>query len=355
MLVKDSMFDIQRCDVSRITQVNFDDLPFGRVFSDHMFVMDYVDGAWQRGTIVPFQNLSMNPATSVIHYGQSIFEGIKAFRNEDGRVSIFRPQRNVERFNKSAERMCMPQVDPDTFLEALRQLIKLDDQWVPQSMESSLYIRPVMFGTDEYVGVKPAETYKFIIFTCPVGKYYAGDVRVKVETHFARSVRGGTGFAKAAGNYAGALYPAKLAQQQGYHQLVWTDAAEHKYIEESGTMNIMFIIDGKLITPALSDTILSGITRDSVLTVAREWGMTVEERKVSVEEIYKAIKENRLKEAFGAGTAATIAPIRSIGFENEDIELPSYDTWTFAPKMAQTLIDIRRGRTSDANQWNFYV
>jgi branched-chain amino acid aminotransferase len=355
MLVKDSMFNIQRCEVSRISQVNFDDLPFGRVFSDHMFIMEYADGKWSQGSIVPFQNISLNPASSVIHYGQSIFEGIKAFRNVDGRISIFRPEENIKRFNKSAERMCMPQLDKNVFLEALKQLIDVDNKWVPESMEASLYIRPFMFSTDEYIGVKPSETYRFIIFTCPVGKYYAGDVKVKVETHYARSVKGGTGFAKAAGNYAGALYPAKLAQEQGYHQLLWTDAVEHKYIEESGTMNVMFRTGNKIITPALSETILNGVTRDSVLTLARDWGYEVEERRVSVEEIRQLLKDGKLDEAFGAGTAATIAPICSIGFEDANVELPPYSGWEFAPKAAQTLIDIRRGRTNDPFNWNTYI
>jgi branched-chain amino acid aminotransferase len=276
MIVSESLFDIERVNASRLSEIDFDNLPFGRVFADHMFVMDYKDGKWHKGKITPFQNLSLNPATSVIHYGQSIFEGMKAFRGAENDVYIFRPDQNIARFNRSAERMCMPVVDPKVFHEALTQHISLDREWVPSNADAALYIRPFMFGTDEYIGVRPSESYRFMIFTCPVGKYYAGEVKVKIEMQFSRSVRGGTGFAKAAGNYAGALYPAKLAQEQGYQQLIWTDAIEHKYIEESGTMNIVFRSGNTVFSPAVSDTILRGVTRDSVLQLARDYGYTVE-------------------------------------------------------------------------------
>lgn len=352
MIASDSMFDIVRVEASRLPEVDFSNLPFGRVFSDHMFVMDYKDGQWQKGQIVPFRNLEMNPATSALHYGQSIFEGMKAFRGKNNEVFVFRPERNIKRFNLSAERLCMPQMDEKVFHEALSQLLSLDKDWVPTAEDSSLYIRPFMFATDEYIGVKPSENYRFMIFTCPVGKYYGGEVRVKVETRYARSVKGGTGFAKAAGNYAGALYPAKLAQEQGYQQLIWTDAIEHKYIEESGTMNIVFRTGNKIITPPASETILNGVTRDSVLQLARDWGYDVQERRVEVAEIIDLLKKGELNEAFGAGTAATIAPIRAIGYEDTDYELPSYDSWEFAQRAAKELDAIKKGKVEDRHGWN---
>lgn len=349
------MFDIQHTAISRLEEIDFDNIPFGKVFSDHMFEMDYVDGKWQKGKIRPFQNLSLNPAASVIHYGQSIFEGMKAFYSEDGKISLFRPTKNIERFNRSAIRMCMPEVAPDTFLDALKQLISLDKDWVPKNNQAALYIRPFMFATDEYIGVKPSETYKFMIFTCPVSKYYSGDVRVKVETEFVRSAAGGTGYAKAAGNYAGALYPAKLAQEDGYQQLIWTDAKEHKYIEESGTMNIAFRSGNRILTPAVSETILDGITRDSSLQLMRDWGYDVEERRVEVKEIIDLLKVGALDEAFGLGTAATVAPIRSIGFEGVDYELKPYDEWELAPKLSSEMDAIKRRRTPDKHNWNLII
>jgi branched-chain amino acid aminotransferase len=320
-----------------------------------MFVMDFKDGQWQMPEIVPFADLKMSPATSVIHYGQSIFEGLKAFRNTNGDIYLFRPDQNITRFNRSAERMCMPKVDPELLLDALTQLISLDKDWVPDLEGSALYVRPFMFGTDEYIGVKPSETYRLIIFTCPVNKYYSGNVKVKVETHYTRSVRGGTGYAKAAGNYAGALFPAKLAQDKGYNQLVWTDALEHKYIEESGTMNIIFKTGNKIFTPALSDSILSGITRLSLLQLARDWNYEVEERKVSVEEIENLLKEGKLDEAFGAGTAATVACIDTIGIGDSDYKLNDPSSWDFAPKAAKYLDRVKRGLETDSHQWNYKV
>lgn len=355
MIASDTIFDIQRVEKSRISEVNFNDLPFGRVFSDHMFVMDYKDGKWEKGRIIPFQNLSLNPAASVIHYGQAIFEGMKAFRGDSGNIFIFRPNRNITRFNRSAERMCMPQMDEKVFHEALMQLITVDQEWVPTVADASLYVRPFMISTDEYIGVKPSESYRFMIFTCPVGKYYAGDVRVKIETKYSRSVRGGTGFAKAAGNYAAALYPAKLAQDKGYQQLVWTDAIEHKYIEESGTMNIIFRTGNTIFTPAISDTILQGVTRESVIELARDWGFDVQERLVEVAEVIDLLKKGELHEAFGAGTAATIAAIRTINFEDVDYEMPPFSEWTFAQRAAKELDSIKKGRVADTKGWTVRI
>ncbi|MDB4516577.1 branched-chain amino acid aminotransferase, partial [Crocinitomicaceae bacterium] len=320
---------INRTETSRISEVDWDNLPFGKVFSDHMLVMDYKDGEWQTPEIMPFGSLSLHPATSAIHYGQSIFEGMKANRAENGDIMIFRPDMNEKRFAESCERMCMPVLPEGLFTELIKQTVDVDRDWVPTKDGYSLYIRPFLFATDDFIGIKPSETYKFIIFTCPVGAYYSQPVNVKIEEHYTRAAQGGVGRAKTAGNYAASLYPAKLAQEEGFHQLVWTDAAEHKYIEESGTMNIIFEIDGKLISPSEDmDTILRGVTKRSVLEIAKSWNVPVEERKVTVEEIVEAARAGKLTDAFGAGTAATIAPIAKIGFRDELFELPALETRT---------------------------
>lgn len=355
MLAESTPIQITRVEHSKLDQLDIEKVPFGRVFSDHMFEMNYVDGQWGTPEIKPFANLSMNPATSVIHYGQSIFEGMKAFKSKSGDVNLFRPEMNIERFNISAERMCMPTVPPEIFMEALDELLALDRGWVPDLEGSALYIRPFMFATDEYIGVKPSSSYKFMIFTCPVNKYYTGSVRVKVETQYSRSVKGGTGFAKAAGNYAAALYPAKLAQEKGYQQLLWTDAIEHKFIEESGTMNVLFRVGNKLITPPVSETILAGITRDSILHIARDWGYQVEERKISVDEMLGWLHDEELDEVFGAGTAATVAPIEAIGIGDRDYELKPYDQWDLAPRLSKYLDDIKRGVEPDKYNWNHLI
>lgn len=340
---------------SRITSIDFNNLRFGREFSDHMFVMDYRDGKWQNAEIRPYEAISMSPATSVIHYGQSIFEGMKAYRTDEGKVLLFRPNENIKRMNASAERMCMPSIPKELFNEALLELVKLDSAWVPDIPGGALYIRPFMFATDEYIGVKPSDSYKFIIFTCPVGNYYTEPVKVKIETVFSRACEGGVGRAKAAGNYASALYPARKAQEAGYHQLIWTDAKEHKYIEESGTMNVMFIIDDKLMTPPTSGTILPGITRTSVLQIARDWGMDVEETSIHIDTVLDALEDGRLTDAFGVGTAATIAQIELIGYHGKDYQLPPIDSREFSNNIYKYLEDLKRGRVADKYGWNVEV
>jgi branched-chain amino acid aminotransferase len=356
MSVSTINFAIQKAENSNIKAVDWDNLPFGKVFSDHMFLMEYADGVWQQGEIIPFQNISMHPAMSAIHYGQSIFEGLKAYRTVNNEVNIFRPDMNAKRFAESAKRMCMPEVPEEIFLEAIRKLVELDSNWVTNRPGYSLYIRPYLFATDELVGIKPSDTYKFMIITSPVGMYYSEPVRVKIEEHYTRAAIGGVGRAKAAGNYGASLYPAKQCQLQGFHQLVWTDAKEHKYIEESGTMNIIFQIGGKLITPSEdADTILRGITKRSVLEVAKKWGVEIEERKVSVEEIITAAKNGTLEDAFGAGTAATIAQIAIIGYRDERLELPPLEGRTISNKIKVYMDDMKTGRINDDFGWNFKV
>jgi branched-chain amino acid aminotransferase len=342
---------IEKTKKSRVGEYDVNNVPFGKCFSDHMFIAEFADGKWQQAYITPYQDIPMSYAMSALHYGQAIFEGMKAYKNEKGEVSLFRPDANFKRLNKSAVRMAMPEVPEDIFMNGIFELLRLDSAWIPTSETGSLYIRPFIIATDEAIGVKASETYKFIIITCPAGKYYAEPIKVLVETNYIRAVKGGIGFVKAAGNYGRSLYPTKLAQQKGYQQVIWTDSETHQYVEESGTMNLMFVIGDTVVTPGLSDTILSGITRDSVLTLARDWGLRVEERKISIFEIIEAHEKGILKEAFGCGTAATIAHIVGIGYNGKDYSLPPIESRKFSPKVDETLRNIRKGNEADPHHW----
>ncbi|MEN9941397.1 MAG: hypothetical protein RL286_893 [Bacteroidota bacterium] len=352
MSAASTAFTVHKAAQSKIQSVDWDNLPFGKIFTDHMFVMEYANGAWQQGEILPFGPIDMHPAMSAIHYGQSIFEGMKAYRNQANEVVLFRPELNAQRFAESAARMCMPAVPEDLYISAVKQLVQMDQAWVTNKPGYALYIRPFMFATDEFVGIKPSDTYKFVIINSPVGAYYAEPVRVKIEEHYTRAAIGGVGRAKAAGNYGASLYPAKLAQQEGYHQLVWTDAKTHSFIEESGTMNIMFVMNNTLITPSEdADTILRGTTKRTVIEVAKQMGIPVEERTVSVEEIITAAKNNTLQEVFGAGTAATIAQIALIGYRDEKIELPALETRQISNRIKDYLDAVKSGEQPDTNHW----
>lgn len=346
---------VQQAAKSRIHELDLDNIQFGKIYSDHMFMADYYDGQWHNSRIVPYGNLSISPANTTLHYAQSIFEGMKAYKSENGDVLVFRPEMNARRLNKSAVRICIPEIPEEMFMGALTELLRLDKQWVPQKNGTSLYVRPFVFGMDPFVGIKPATTFSFIIITSPVGGYYSRPVKVKVETNYTRAAPGGTGSAKTAGNYAAALYPMVQGQKQGYDQLLWTDSREHAYFEESGTMNVMFLLDNKLVTAPTSDTILDGVTRNSILTLAREWGYTVEERRVSVKEVIDGIKEGRLQEAFGVGTAATIANISTIGFDGVDYELPGAESRQLSGRLLSTLDDIKYGRIEDTHGWVYRV
>jgi len=344
--------ELRKAERSRIQEVDFNHLPFGKHFSDHMFVADFIDGQWQNQQIVPFDNFTINPALSALHYGQSIFEGMKAYKNEEGDVLLFNPLANFERMNESARRMCMATLPEEVFMGGLEALLRVDADWVPSTPNSSLYVRPYMFALDNYLGVAPSKTYRFCIFTCPVGAYYSNPPKLKVETEYIRSAPGGTGYAKCAGNYAASMYPTLMAQQQGYDQLIWTDAREHKYIEESGTMNIMFIIDGKLVTPATSDSILKGTTRAAIIAIANYWGMEVEERLVSIEEVISGIESGRLTEAFGAGTAVGASAYALIGYNGTDYMLPEFSPEkSFAVRVSNYLGDLRTGKIDDPFGW----
>lgn len=337
---------------SRLAGIDWNHLPFGRIFTDHMLSMDYRDGAWQHPEIIPFGPLSLYPGNATLHYGQAIFEGMKAVRAKDGRISLFRPELNARRFNESSVRLCMPTIDEALFIELVKAQVRFERDWIPHGADASLYIRPFAFATDEFLGVRPSDTYKFMILTCPVGAYYAEPVSVKIEEHYTRAAEGGVGRAKTAGNYAASLYPAKLAHDEGFHQLIWTDAKQHRYLEESGTMNLVLVIDGVVLTPSEdSDTILRSVVKRSVVDLAKHWGLPVEERRISVEEVVTAIREGRLTDAFGAGTAATIAPIARIGFRGELFDLPPVESRAVSNRIKAYLDGIKSGDVADELGW----
>lgn len=356
MAVEEKAFEIERINQSRLTEIDFDNLQFGRVFSDHMFLAEYDDGVWTSAKIMPYGDIAFSPASCVFHYGQAIFEGLKAHKTASGEILLFRPIENWKRLNRSAYRMCMPDVPEELFIEGIRQLVDLDKDWIPDGEGKALYIRPFLIADDAFLGVKPSAKYKFMIITSPTSNYYSGAVDVKVETKYSRACLGGIGAAKAAANYAASLYPAMQAQKEGYHQLVWTDSETHEYIEESGTMNIMLVINGKLITPSIErDTILPGITRASIIHLAKAWGMEVEERRISVNELKQAILDNTLEEAFGVGTAATIAPFASIGIEGESHSMTDFNNWSFAMRAKSYMENLKRGAQEDEFNWTLKV
>ena len=344
--------DITKIKISKISQTDFSNLAFGKTISDHMFVADYANGEWGDARIEPYAPLSLNPANATLHYGQSVFEGMKAYKNEDGEILVFRSDANQKRLNESAKRLCIPEVPKELFMEGLTQLLDLDRDWIPNKPGYSLYVRPFIFATDDYLGIRPSEKYKFMIFTCPVGAYYSKPVSVKVECQYTRAAEGGTGAAKAAGNYAASLLPAVQAQKEGYDQLLWTDGKSHQHIEESGTMNVMFMINDTLITaPTSTGTILKGITRDSVLTLAKEMDVKVEERFLRVTELEDSLRSGTLQEAFGTGTAATIAHISKIHINGHDYVLPEIKEDLFSSKILKTLDAIKYGKIEDTHNW----
>jgi branched-chain amino acid aminotransferase len=342
---------VKRTKQSTLYEVDWNNLAFGKHVSDHMFTCQYKAGEWQEPQILPFQNISLPPTALALHYGQAVFEGMKAFRMQDGSINIFRIDKHHERLNRSLERMCMPAIPYDLFASALHQLVGVDKDWVPQGEDTALYIRPLVFASEGKMGVKIADEYRFLVMTAPVRILYSGPVKVKVERHYIRAAAGGTGYAKCAGNYGGAFYATKKAKEEGFDNILWMDAFEHEYVEESGTMNLLFVLDDKLVTPPLSDTILNGVTRDSLLTIAKDMGIEVEERKVSIDEIITAINEGRPVEAFGAGTAAVIAPISVIGVDGELYHLPVYPSSVMF-KLKKKLEAIRSGQAEDLYGWN---
>jgi branched-chain amino acid aminotransferase len=346
---------ITKVERSKLQEVDFDKLVFGRYFTDHMLEADFENGQWKNVEIKPYQPMVLSPSLAALHYGQAIFEGIKAYRDAQGNAFIFRPRDNYNRFNISAERMQMPVVPEEIFIEGMRQLIELDKNWIPAKEDYSLYIRPFMFATDEMIGVKPSDTYKFLIILSPTGPYYSAPMRIYVEEKYTRAAPGGIGFAKAAANYGGAMLATALAKKKGYDQVLWTDAFEHKYVQEIGTMNVFFIIGNTAITPGLEEgTILDGITRQSAITILKEMGLTVEEKPLSIEEVIAAHKAGTLKEVFGTGTAATISMIKELKYKDYVMTFDT-DKWEKAPALKTWLTDIREGRKEDKYGWMWKV
>jgi branched-chain amino acid aminotransferase len=346
---------VRKTNHSRIHEVDFNKLEFGKYVSDHMLLCDYLHHEWQSAHITPFANLSLSPSTLALHYGQTVFEGMKAFRMADGRINIFRIDKHYDRFVRSLERMCMAVIPKEIFTEGMLKLIELDKAWVPSKAGQALYIRPFMIATEARFGVKISDEYRFIIFTGPVPTLYADPIKVKVETQYIRAAKGGTGFAKCGGNYGAAYYPTKQARLEGYEQVLWTDGRDHEYIEESGMMNVMFVINNVLVTAPLSDSILDGVTRDSLLTLAGDMGIHAEERPISVKELENAFAAGTITEAFGAGTAAVVAPIKMININGVDHHLPEYNGNQVMYKLKDQLDKIRTGIIADPYGWNFIV
>jgi len=346
---------VSKVEKSRINQLDPANIQFGKLYSDHMLVAHYENGEWKQPEIVPFGNLSLSPATTFFHYGQAIFEGVKAYKDADGNPMVFRPYDNWKRMNRSAIRMAMPEVPEDLFVEGIRALVDLDRDWVPTSEGTSLYIRPFMIATDEFIGVKPAEKFTFLIITSPAGPYYAKPVSIYVQDQYVRAFPGGIGFTKAAGNYGASMYPTMKIREMGYDQILWTDGYEHKYVQEIGTMNVFFVIGDKVITPDVGETILEGVSRDSVVTLLREKGIEVEERPLSIDEIVAAHEAGQLREAFGTGTAASIAPIAELTYRDHHIQLPPVEEWEVANWLKSELSDIRYGRKADTHDWIYKV
>jgi branched-chain amino acid aminotransferase len=337
---------------SRLSQIDFNNLEFGKHTADHMLLAEYANGVWGQPRIVPFGEISLSPTSLVLHYAQTVFEGMKAFKMQDGRVSIFRVDKHYNRFLKSLERMCMPAIPEDIFKEGLKKLVSIDKAWIPSTEGGALYLRPFMIATEQRLGVKVSDRYLFMIVSSPVGPYYAKPLNMKIETEYVRAAEGGTGYAKCGGNYGASFLPTQMARQQGFDQVLWTDAKEHKYLDEAGTMNVMFVIDGILATPPLSTSILDGVTRDSILALASEMGMKAEQRRITVEELETALSEGRVSEAFGAGTAAVVATIQSISVNGKTYQLPSWNNDNFMIKVKNKLSDIRHGLVADTKGWN---
>lgn len=341
---------ITKAKTSKITEVDFDNLTFGKVFSDHMLVCDYKDGSWQAPKVVPYQPISMDPSAKIFHYGQSVFEGMKAYKDANDDVWLFRPLENFKRLNISSKRLAIPELPESYFMDGLKTLLEVDKNWIPTKAGSSLYIRPFIFASGKGFHASPADEYKFIICTAPSGAYFSGKVKVLIEETYSRSANGGVGFAKAGGNYAGQFYPTQLAVAKGYQQVIWTDDTNHEFIEEAGAMNIFIRINDTLLTGPTSDRILDGITRKSIIDIAKAEGIPVEVRKITVSEVVEAAKNGSLKEMFGAGTAAVVSPISGFGYQGVDYDLPEL-TETYADKLKKIITDIQTNKSEDPFGW----
>ncbi|KAB1067212.1 branched-chain amino acid aminotransferase [Tamlana haliotis] len=346
--------EIIKSETTKINDVDFDNLKFGHVFSDHMLECNFKDGKWQAPKVVPYQGITLDPSAKIFHYGQSVFEGMKAYKDADNKVWLFRPLDNFKRINISSKRLAIPELPENYFMDGLKALLEVDKDWIPTNEGSSLYIRPFVFASGNGFHASPADEYKFIICTAPSGSYFAGDVKVLIEEKYSRSANGGVGFAKAGGNYAGQFYPTQLAVEKGYQQVIWTDDNTHEYIEEAGAMNIFVRINDTLITGPTSDRILDGITRKSIIQLAESENIPVEVRKLTVAEVVEAAKDGSLKEMFGAGTAAVISPISGFGYKNEDYDIPKIDD-TYASFLKKRITDIQTNKAEDPFGWRYEV
>lgn len=343
---------VSKVTKSNLSKADYSNLGFGKVFTDHMFIADYYDGKWQDLRIVPFGHIEMHPAMSSIHYGQSIFEGIKARKDNEGNIIAFRPDMNAKRLNVSATRMAMPTVPEDLFMQAVDMMLQIDEAWIPTDEGKSMYIRPFMFATDEVIGMKRSANYRFMVFLSPVASYYNAPIKVYASSQYVRAFPGGTGFAKTSGNYARTIAPAEEIHEKGFGQILWLDGIEKKYLQEIGTMNIFVVINGKVLTPSLNEgTILPGVTRDSVLHLLKEWNIPTEERRVSIDEIIEAHNNGTLEDAFGAGTAATISPIKAIGYKDLEMILPAFENRTISNRLQEELTGIKDGKIEDIHNW----
>ncbi|WP_299336052.1 branched-chain amino acid aminotransferase [uncultured Psychroserpens sp.] len=346
---------IEKVESSKIKGVDFSNLTFGTTFTDHMFVCDYVNGEWQQPKIVPYGPMPMEPSARVFHYGQAVFEGMKAYKDEHGDVFLFRPDENFRRINKSCSRLAMPEFPEEYFFEGLTTLLNLDKEWIQSGVGNSLYIRPFAIAIEPVISAAPSESYRFMIICSPVSPYYKGKVKVVIAEHFSRSADGGVGYAKAAGNYAAQFYPTKLAQEKGFQQIIWTDSNTHTFLEEAGTMNVFFRINDTLITAPTSDRILDGVTRKSVIQLARDNGITVEVRPIKVQEIVDASNDGTLKEIFGAGTAAVISEISAFEYRDEVYDLQDLGSNSYAAKLKQNMLNIQHNLAEDKHNWRYPV
>lgn len=343
--------EIEPVSEPRLRGLDINNVPFGKMFSDHMLVAEVENGRWNAAKIVPYGKLAMSPSISALHYGQAVFEGMKAYKSPQGEALLFRPQANFDRINRSAARLCMPPIPAEIFLDGLKELVRLDADWIPTRPGSALYIRPIYFATDEFIGLRPSERYTLAIIACPVGAYYAEPVKLTVTRQYVRAFPGGTGAAKAAGNYAASLLADREAKRQGYDNVLWLDGIEQKYIEECGTMNVFFVIDGVAVTPPLQGTILPGITRDSVITLLQEWQIPIEERPIALDEILDAHRQGKLQEAFGAGTAATIAQIETICVDEMELDFPETGDRSLGSRLLRHLDRIKTAQADDPYGW----
>lgn len=353
-MTNNTVFPVKLRETSKFDSVDFNNLSFGSIFTDHMFICHYDKGSWNNPEIVPYAPITLEPSARVFHYGQAIFEGMKAFKDADANLWLFRPNDNHIRFNRSATRLAMPEVPQEIFIEGLNQLVRLEEKWIKHDHGASLYLRPFMIATEPAISAAPSKSYKFMILASPAGPYYQGDVRVLIAEKFSRSADGGVGYAKAAGNYAAQFYPTVLAQKKGLQQVIWTDSNSHEYIEEAGTMNIFFRIGDTLLTAPTSDHILDGITRKSVIQLADSLGIPVEVRPISVSEIKEAVKKNTLKEIFGSGTAAVINPICGFEHGGELFELSAEED-SYASMLKNKLMAIQRNTVPDPFNWRHLV